>query len=490
MISAHTKHQRPTKHAYLDELVTITSTPPLAEKAMISMNRMKSRAYSDMTGQLTTDGKRLKTFTWKELSVLNQRHNAHIAYKGNVYDVSSFIAKHPGGAEQLLYGAGKDITHIFDSYHSPKACEVMRKYLVGKLSDSEFETFDTGSEFYGALKEKVSTYFKASRINPKADPWMFFRMVNFFLLALICWGLMIAFHSWTLLATLLALSWGFFSAMVAMSINHDAGHFAITHKPWVWKWAAATAECLIGTSTHIWIYQHTFGHHTYPNVDGADPDVRVHKDKPDFWRIVISQKWTDRYMYQHIYMPCLYCLLGIKMRLQDFHSLFVGMKGTVRLNPPTSSQLAVFFVAKVVHCVIRFAIPSFYLSIGYLLYLNLVYDLIYGFWLAIITQVNHISDAVVTPGAGTSHQWAEMQLAATMDYATDSWFWTVFSGALNHQVAHHLFPGVLQSHYSKITPIIKQTCAEYGLQYRYARSGWDALCLHIGHLRKMGQKKL
>jgi cytochrome b involved in lipid metabolism len=34
-----------------------------------------------------------------------------------VYDVSGFIEKHPGGARQLLLGAGRDITMVFESYH-------------------------------------------------------------------------------------------------------------------------------------------------------------------------------------------------------------------------------------------------------------------------------------------------------------------------------------------------------------------------------------
>ncbi len=38
---------------------------------------------------------------------------------------------------------------------------------------------------------------------------------------------------------------------------------------------------------------------------------------------------------------------------------------------------------------------------------------------------------------------AELQVASTQDYCTDSWFWTLFTGALNHQTAHHLFPGIL-----------------------------------------------
>ena len=35
-----------------------------------------------------------------------------------MYDVSQFIARHPGGVDQLMLGAGRDVTQLFESYHS------------------------------------------------------------------------------------------------------------------------------------------------------------------------------------------------------------------------------------------------------------------------------------------------------------------------------------------------------------------------------------
>ena len=34
-----------------------------------------------------------------------------------VYDVTKFLAVHPGGSHQLMSGAGRDITQLFRSYH-------------------------------------------------------------------------------------------------------------------------------------------------------------------------------------------------------------------------------------------------------------------------------------------------------------------------------------------------------------------------------------
>ena len=60
-------------------------------------------------------------------------------------------------------------------------------------------------------------------------------------------------------------------------------------------------------------------------------------------------------------------------------------------------------------------------------------------------------------------------------------------GAINHQTTHHLLPWVIQSHYQKITPIIKQACEEFGLKYNCVNTTWEAVSLHLQHLKRCGQ---
>ena len=64
-----------------------------------------------------------------------------------------------------------------------------------------------------------------------------------------------------------------------------------------------------------------------------------------------------------------------------------------------------------------------------------------------------------------------------------------FPGALNHQTAHHLFPGIAQIYYPQITPIIVQACKEFGVRYNYKDTMFDALGAHISHLKMLGQEK-
>lgn len=75
----------------------------------------------------------LKSFTLKEVEKHNKDGDAWMAISGNVYDVSSWIDIHPGGAV-IKYGIGKDATDMFkNAGHNEDALEFMNHYKIGIL---------------------------------------------------------------------------------------------------------------------------------------------------------------------------------------------------------------------------------------------------------------------------------------------------------------------------------------------------------------------
>lgn len=75
-----------------------------------------------------------------------------------LYDVSSFIERHPGGAEWLTITKGVDITEQFETHHiGPKAQELLSKFYVRDaiLPRNYNLTFDDAG-FYRTLKRKVA----------------------------------------------------------------------------------------------------------------------------------------------------------------------------------------------------------------------------------------------------------------------------------------------------------------------------------------------
>ncbi|KAK6026609.1 cytochrome b5-like Heme/Steroid binding domain protein, partial [Ostertagia ostertagi] len=57
-----------------------------------------------------------------------------IVFLLQVYDVSSFLAEHPGGFQVIAELAGKDATAAFDDIgHSKDAKDMAKEYLIGNL---------------------------------------------------------------------------------------------------------------------------------------------------------------------------------------------------------------------------------------------------------------------------------------------------------------------------------------------------------------------
>ena len=82
--------------------------------------------------------------------------------------------------------------------------------------------------------------------------------------------------------------------------------------------------------------------------------------------------------------------------------------------------------------------------------------------------------------------WAVQQVQSTCNWGSASPFWNWFSGGLNHQIEHHLFPSVAYYHYAAIAPIVKQTCEEFRIPYRNFNSLPVAMYNCYSYLHELG----
>lgn len=133
-----------------------------------------------------------------------------------------------------------------------------------------------------------------------------------------------------------------------------------------------------GLSSYVWGYQHVIGHHTHPNHDSLDPDVAT--KKIDFWRIKPYQEWSPYYRY---HMPLLFTILSIKMKIQDFHTMFILKKANVPIIPINLKEL---FIFKIAHVCYRIILPYPYTSLFSLLLLNLLLEFVMGFSLELLPK--------------------------------------------------------------------------------------------------------
>ncbi|XP_016990043.1 cytochrome b5 [Drosophila rhopaloa] len=83
-------------------------------------------------------GEETKTFTRAEVAKHNTNKDTWLLIHNNIYDVTAFLNEHPGGEEVLIEQAGKDATESFEDVgHSNDARDMMKKYKIGELVESE-----------------------------------------------------------------------------------------------------------------------------------------------------------------------------------------------------------------------------------------------------------------------------------------------------------------------------------------------------------------
>lgn len=80
----------------------------------------------------------LRKISLAELATHKSQFDAWTAYKGKVYNITQYIAYHPGGAKTLMSGAGMDCTAQFNKFHAwVNAESMLSKCLIGVLMSDE-----------------------------------------------------------------------------------------------------------------------------------------------------------------------------------------------------------------------------------------------------------------------------------------------------------------------------------------------------------------
>ena len=85
--------------------------------------------------------KRLRIFTAEDVATHNSRKSCWVSRNGRVYDVTGFLADHPGGDDLILNYAGKDVGEVMkdkdEHEHSESAYEMLSEYVIGRIGEGE-----------------------------------------------------------------------------------------------------------------------------------------------------------------------------------------------------------------------------------------------------------------------------------------------------------------------------------------------------------------
>ncbi|XP_070344076.1 fatty acid desaturase 3 isoform X4 [Equus asinus] len=374
-------------------------------------------------------GAPLPTLRWEQIRSHNLPGDKWLVIERRVYDISRWAQRHPGGSCLIGHHGAEDATDVFHAFHQD--LNFVRKFLqpllIGELAPEE-----PSSD--GPKNTELIEDFRALRQAAKdmklfeTKPAYFGFMIGFILaMELLSW-LTVCLLSPGWLSSILTTFFLASSQMQCWCLQHDLGHTSVFRKS---RWDHLTQQFVMGHlkgfSTQWWNFRHD-QHHAKTNVLHKDPDVTL---APIF---VLGELSTEYGKKKHKFLPYNY------------------------------QHLYFFLVSPIFITLVNFKVES------------LVYILTYRHW-----AVNHIPREI---GRDKHRDWITLQLLATCNVES-SLFLDWFTGHLNFQIEHHLFPTMPRYNYHKVAPLVKALCAKHGLRYE-VKSVPTALVDIIRTLKKSG----
>lgn len=347
--------------------------------------------------------------------------------------------------------------------------------------------FSASDEFHQVLRRRVERYFQSTGRRQRDCPRMYLKtaiILSWFVASYVL--LVFVVGTWWL-ALPLALSLGMAMAAIGFNIQHDGGHQAYSDRWWINKLTAMTLD-LLGGSSYIWARKHNSIHHSYANITGHDDDINI----GIFGRLSPQQRRRRFHRAQHYYLWGLYGLLPMKWQLfDDFHHMIAGRIGEHRFTRPRGWDLAILIGGKVIFFSLAFGIPLLVHPVWAVLLFYGLTSFVQGVLLSVVFQLAHCVEEASFPmpqeeTGRMETTWAVHQVATTVDFGRRSRWLSWFTGGLNFQIEHHLFPRVCHLHYPALAQLVEETCREFGLRYVAHETLLGGVASHFRWLRRMG----
>ncbi len=348
--------------------------------------------------------------------------------------------------------------------------------------------FGENAGFLTTLRDRIEDYFEQTGCRRRDLPAMYLKSAVIMAWFVASYVLLVFFAATWWQAALLIVSLGFSMAAIGFNIQHDGGHGAYSDRRWVNNLMAMTLD-MLGGSSYLWKRTHNQIHHSFTNIAGHDDDI----DLGVFGRLSPEQPYYWFHRAQHFYLWFLYGFLTFKWQLYDDLGFMVTRRiAGHRYARPKGRELLVFAGGKLLFLTWAFIIPLVYHPWYIVLAGFFAVSFVQGVLLSIVFQLAHCVEEAnfPVPTQDTNRietEWAIHQVETTVDFARESRLVNWFTGGLNYQVEHHLFPQICHLHYPELSKIVEQTCGEFGIRYAANRTFCGAVASHFRWLRRLSR---
>ncbi|KAH6600132.1 hypothetical protein BASA50_002524 [Batrachochytrium salamandrivorans] len=453
---------------------------------------VKEVANSDTTtSTTTTTGTTTSTTTGTTTSTTSTKSSlphtpAYIVIKNKVYDIGgSFSSWHPGG-NVALSQVGYDASGAFEAFHGPKAAALLIKYHVGDLAPSEI------IQPTAFLKEvhKLRTTIKQKgweKASPLFYAWKL--VTNFSILATSLFLLALYSRNFVALvvsSSLLALFW-----QQSGWLAHDFLHHQV-FKTRAYNNAMGyfIGNVCQGFSVAWWKDKHCT-HHSATNIHDRDPDI----DTMPYlaWSehalegfAEIDDQQVAEFLVQNqpiLYFPLL-TFARVMWALQSF--VWTTQPAAERTFPtlPMIERICLFIhYSWLFGSAFCFATPLR----GFLWIL--LGQLFCGVFLASVFSLNHNGMPVYSTADAQKMEFYEISIRTGRN-VEPTHFNNWFTGGLNYQIEHHMFPTVPRHNLHLVAPIVQDICKRNSIPYHSTgfMAGMGEVVGRLGSIARLAAK--
>lgn len=398
-------------------------------------------------------------FEKAEIIQHNHRNNCWIILFNKVYDITDFIAQHPGGAEILLSRAGEDASSFFQTRHgrNNRLYKSLDRYCIGELCDKdkvEPSAFDEPflEELVQACQRK--NLFKVSKSRKRK-----FGLIRSALLVGVIMTIVLVHYiqlPWFIAVPLVIIQ-SFISTSLFGLIAHEHTHHEFPQNKWY-------RGIIIGLWPVLWpfisrkalIYEHN-SHHV--KIGDPDYDYEVigfshfirYSGEIEHRKIHKVQHYISWFWYM-FYANIITTIGGIFTSFWSNHRKSVALQHNISILV----TLSVFVV-----------IPAlihgmwWYHALLYMLFQCVLFSCIY-----IGAAINHFTPLANEPiPQDMKNKFGYYVCHNTTNFAPESPFWFYFTGGFNIQIEHHLSAFVPVENLKDLQPIVKELCQKYHYPY-------------------------
>jgi fatty acid desaturase len=365
------------------------------------------------------------------VSLAEVRRRGLVIVGDDVYDITDWAAKHPGGPE-ILHLRGSDATLPLINAHGIRGelPRLPKKLRVGTIDHATLRQTDR------ELRAMLDT-FRARGLFRYKPWWLLLDLVR---------GLGFFTLGWLVMDRAPVVA--FFALLVArlnvMWWVHDACHDSVfTDRKLARRWAELMSILFVGTPVLDYQYVVHRIHHGFTNTIGADEAIET---GPVVWHQLMRARTSDTFVTMQSWF---WFVVVLPLTLPYF--VVIGLRHSLRERE----------YVKLAAVVVRW-VGAVWLFRDHLV-VFLVPSLLAAYLLGLTASLNHFH----RPMAESSDwNFARSVTTVTQNLTATNRVSAWLLGGLSFHIEHHFFATMPRRNYRRIAPEIQAFCTRHGLPYQ------------------------